>query len=112
MLAEAEGRVGAVAVEATNAPTGQMGMTSVQGLLDAAWVGGAILGQKHMYSFIPVLVPPGGHGDKVPQAYPEKLWGAREGTAGQGTLRHARAAWDIAGTAATMLRQNPRTIDV
>lgn len=53
----------------------------------------------------PIIVPPNGHGSRhealgldVRRLYPAELIGSREGPAGTGILRHARSAWDIAGS--------------
>lgn len=53
----------------------------------------------------PIIVRPDGHGSRhealsldVRRLYPADLIGPREGPAGTGILRHARSAWDIAGT--------------
>jgi len=99
--------VDVVAVEETNAPTGPMGITALGGLLDTAWVGGAVLAQCRGRPWRPVLVPPGAYGSGPPQAYPSELWGPREGVAGTGRMQHVRASWDCAGAAKALLRQIP-----
>lgn len=87
-----------VAVEDLSDPTPQMGTISIRGLIDTAAVIGAL-----MLPFDPLLVPPGGHGAAPLQVYPKGLVGVRE-LKGTGRLRHGRAAWDVAGYAATLLR--------
>jgi site-specific recombinase XerD len=48
-------------------------------------------------------VPPGRHGSGPLPAYPAELRGLRE-RKGMGARRHLRSAWDVAGTAAVMVR--------
>jgi hypothetical protein len=88
-----------VAVEDINDPTPQMGVTSVRGLIDTAQVLGALA-----VRFTILRVPPGGHGSGPLTAYPQGLRGEQE-KIGTGKLRHCRSAWDIAGTARTLIRQ-------
>lgn len=83
----------ALAVEDLNPPTPQMGMTSVQGLLETAQVIGAISGKYPI-----TRIPPGQHGNKPLTAYPGALVHPSE-EAGRGRYRHLRAAWDIAQAA-------------
>lgn len=75
-------------------PTPQMGVTAVAGLLGTSRMIG------HLEALFPdlVLVRPGGHGSQPLELYPPALVGARE-RSGEGILRHARSAWDVAGEA-------------
>lgn len=88
-----------VAVESVVAPTGRLGMISLEGLIGCAAVYGAIIGEYPEA----VTVSPGGHGSAVLAAYPPALR-ARGETAGTGRWRHARSAWDIAGAAQFLTR--------
>ena len=97
-----------VAIEDLNDPSPHMGLANVRGLIDTAVVIGALLGwaQDPVTGCDVTLVPPGRHGRAAEGygragllgAYPDGLVGARE-TSGTGRLRHARAAWDLAGVA-------------
>lgn len=88
-----------VAVESLNPPIGRMGMISLAGLIGAAAVYGALLGEYPSA----VTVSPGGHGSAPLGAYPLALRGAREKT-GTGRWRHARSAWDVAGAGVFLVR--------
>lgn len=92
-----------VAIESVVAPTGRLGMISLEGLLGAAMVFGAVLGEYPEA----VTVSPGGHGSAVLAAYPPGLRAGGE-TAGTGRRRHARSAWDIAGAAQFLVRVGAR----
>lgn len=92
-----------LAVESVVAPTGRLGMISLEGLLGAAMVLGAVLGEYPEA----VTVSPGGHGSAVLAAYPPGLRAQGE-TAGTGRWRHARSAWDIAGAAQFLVRVSAR----
>lgn len=96
-----------VAVEAVQKPspfhgkTGNVSFTNVTGLLGTAMVVGAVLAAfPHT-----VEVPPGGNGSGHLGAYPIELRPTRGKGAGSDNLRHMRSAWDVAGTAALLLRQ-------
>ena len=94
-----------IAVEDVRAPGGFAGgkraPINLSGLIDTAQVLGAILGRWPGA----IVVPPGRHGQGPREAFPAELWGAREGRAGTGRLRHVRSAWDVAGAAVLMLRR-------
>ena len=84
-----------VAVEGVNIPNPHLGMTNVGGQIGCAIVLGAVLG---VFADA-VVVPPGRNGSGPKAAYPDELWGPREGVAGKGRLRHCRSAFDVAGAA-------------
>lgn len=104
-----------IAVEDVTPPTPHLGMTNPAAIIDTALLTGAILGQYPDA----ITIPPGGHGNPVPDGitgnmarrillatYPPDLVGARETTGrGKGPRQHARAAYDVARTAA---RRTPR----
>jgi hypothetical protein len=100
------GKQPVVAVESLTAPHGKTGLVSVRPLISTGVLLGAIL--AHLGHHRPiiadiVLVPPGGHGSLPLAAYPRELVASREALGGMlrvggGKLRHARSAWDIAGS--------------
>jgi hypothetical protein len=92
-----------VAVESLNPPIGRMGMITLTGLIGAAAVYGAVLGEYPAA----VTVAPGGHGSAPLGAYPQQLRGARE-KQGTGRWRHARSAWDVAGAAVFLAKVTAR----
>lgn len=72
-------------------PAGLIGLAAVWGAVCSRWPDA-------------IQVPQGFNGGGPRQAYPAELWGDREGPAGQGILRDARSAWDVAGAAIKLLR--------
>lgn len=105
--------VPAIALERVNAPggfargaaTGHRTPIALKGLVGTAAVYGALLGvYRHAY-----VVAPSGHGSNGRGAYPIELWGATEGDAGTGFLRHARSAWDVAGAVAFLAQVEAAT---
>lgn len=70
---------------------GKPRVISVDGVIGAAVVLGAILGNWPEA----VLVPPGHNGDGPLRSYPKELVGERE-VAGRGYRRHCRSAYDVA----------------
>lgn len=72
-------------------PAGVIGLAATWGAVCAHWPDA-------------IQVPQGFNGGGPRQAYPPELWGAREGPAGQGILRDARSAWDVAGAGIKLAR--------
>lgn len=70
-------------------------LTNLDGILDTAVVLGALL----LANPDAILVPPGGNGSNVMDAYPRELRPTRGRGAGHDRLRHVRSAWDVAGAA-------------
>jgi len=82
-----------IAVEGVVNPSPHLGLSNPGGIIAAGMVLGAVL-VGHPDA---VLVRPGRHGSQALNSYPSELIGPRE-TTGAGKLRHARSAWDVAGT--------------
>lgn len=105
------------AVEAAVAPTaysgGKLKMTNPGPIIETAVIVGAIVARLHA-----VIIPPDGFGAPVPSRrhleamYPPSLIGPRETTgSGKSPRQHLRAAFDLAGAAASPLYLNrPRPL--
>lgn len=94
-----------IACERLVEPNPHLGLTSVRGLLDTAYVIGAVM---HTWPDVR-LVRPARHGGTpdlprgpildaaMRQAYPADLLPTADGTAYTDLARHCRSAWDVAG---------------
>lgn len=93
-----------VAVEGVQPPNvwhnGRKQMLPVDSLIGTAMMFGAVLATWPTA----IVVPPGKNGSSPINTYPTELVGPREGKAGTGRLRHARSAWDVAGSAPKIAR--------
>lgn len=98
-----------VAVEGVSVPKGfargRKHTISLSGVIGCGIVLGAVLGA---FADV-VVVPAGGNGSGPKAAYPDELWGVREGPAGTGRLRHCRSAFDVAGAAVKLQRIGARS---
>ena len=92
----------AVAIEDVNDPVPHMGLSNVRGLLDTSYLIGFL--RASLDGTDVVMVPPGRHGSAPLGSYPAQLVGARE-KRGAGRMRHVRSAWDVAGAARLLARQ-------
>ena len=92
VVAQVKGCQSLIAVEELVHPTPHMGLANVRGLLDTAQILGAVVA----VGMLVVRVRPAKFGTAPLASYPAALVGERE-VSGKGRLRHARAAWDIAG---------------
>lgn len=117
------GAVHLVAVELTTPPTGfrdgKRAPIDPGPLMDTAQVGGAAHAWGSANGIPAKFVTPSRHGTvdlpagtpakvaraALEQSYPAELIGARETSGrGKGDLQHVRAAWDVAGAGAVLLR--------
>jgi hypothetical protein len=102
----------AVAVEEVVAPggfrNGRRDPINVKGLIGTAEVAGAVAAWTWTEPTIRLLwIPPAHNGQGALDAYPDDLRPSRGQGKGHDALRHARSAWDVAGTAALELRGAP-----
>lgn len=91
-----------IAIEDVVDPNPHLGITAVRGIIDTAQVVGLL---RYRYRKSAVLVRPRGHGSLPLSAYPHQLVGPTE-RKGEGVLRHARSAWDVARLGHQLLRRN------
>lgn len=95
---EVGGVIDAVAIEQLKSPSPHLGLTQVAGALAcAANIGAVFTWVATLYGApMPVvLIDTGHHGQSDVRHYPHQLVGPRE-TKGEGILRHARSAYDVA----------------
>ena len=109
-IAPLAGQIDHVAVEGLVAPSTHIGgkkqLIKPEHVMNVSVAYGYVLSLLvHVLDLEPIIVRPDGHGSRhealsldVRRLYPAELIGPREGPAGTGILRHARSAWDIAGT--------------
>lgn len=74
-----------------------------QPMIITGMAAGVVVGLALQRCWHVVMVPPAKNGSSPLPAYPSVLVGERE-RSGTGKLRHARSAWDVAGTAARLHR--------
>ncbi|ABS03235.1 hypothetical protein [Kineococcus radiotolerans] len=90
------------AIESVRAPSWHMGGAKSpmhpKDLIALGAIAGAVTGALVTTGADVMFVPPAGNGSRPLRSYPPELVGARE-VKGGGILRHARSAWDVAGTA-------------
>lgn len=98
-----------VAIEDVVAPGGFAGgrraPINLAGLIGTSVVAGAVAGWAFTETSLRIVwVPPAHNGQGALDAYPEQLRPTRGQGKGEDGLRHCRSAFDVAGTAALMIR--------
>lgn len=97
-----------VAIEEVVAPrgfaNGQRAPINPGSLIPTAMAAGACAAWAWVGPVGVVWVPPGHNGQGALSAYPEPLRPTRGQGKGSDSLRHCRSAWDVAGTAAMMVK--------
>lgn len=99
----------AIGVEDVNEPSPHLGIIALEPVLTTAVLLGAVLGYGYDPPLEVIVVPPGDNGSAPLGAYPSELVGPTERHGAYGKLRHVRSAWDVAGTAAMILRARVRS---